>query len=117
MSCLPRRPERSAVFLLLLLITASGCNSSKPNTHSADGKVDAVRVYGLYCTGCHGEDGKRGKGDMILANGQRPDPAEIRTVIEDGRKEMPAWKQRLTPAEISAIVEYVRTLEASAQTH
>lgn len=117
MSFLQRRPNRVFVFFLLLLAAAPGCNSRKPNTQAADGKVDAARVYSLYCTGCHGDDGKRGKGEMILANGQRPDLAEIRTAIEEGRKEMPAWKKRLTPDEISAIVEYVRVLEASAQTH
>jgi mono/diheme cytochrome c family protein len=53
---------------------------------------------------------------MVLANGQTPDPAEIRNVVENGRgKQMPAWKKRLTSDEITAVVEYVRALEASAQ--
>lgn len=117
MSCPPRHLYVSSLALLSLMLVSSGCGSSRPNTRTADGQVDAARVYNLYCTGCHGDDGKRGEGDMILANGQRPDLDEIRSVIESGRKEMPPWKTRLTPDEISAIVEYVRALEASAQTH
>lgn len=103
--------------LLLLIITTAGCDGGKPNTRAADGTVDAARVYRLYCLGCHGEEGKRGQGEMVLANGQTPDPVETRTVVENGRgKQMPAWKKRLTSDEITAVVEYVRTLEAKAQT-
>jgi mono/diheme cytochrome c family protein len=104
---------------LLLLSSAlgAGCDSGKPDTHAANGQVDAAKVYRLYCTGCHGDTGQRGKGEMVLANGQRPEVAEIRAVVENGRKEMPGWKKRLSPAEIAAVVEFVRTLEANAQTH
>lgn len=104
-------------FLLLPSVLGAGCDGGKPDTRATDGRVDAARVYRLYCTGCHGDTGKRGKGEMVLANGQRPDLAEIRAVVENGRKEMPAWKKRLSPEEITAVVEFVRTLEADAQTH
>jgi len=107
---------RTTVLLVLLSTLGAGCDSGKPDTHTTDGRVDAARVYRLYCTGCHGDDGKRGKGAMVLANGQRPEVSEIRAVVENGRKEMPAWKTRLSSEEITAVIEYVRTLEANAQT-
>lgn len=107
------------MFTLLLLssVLGAGCDGGKPDTHTTTGRVDAAKVYRLYCTGCHGDTGKRGKGEMVLANGQRPDLGEIRAVIENGRKEMPAWKKRLSPEEITAVVEFVHALEANAQSH
>lgn len=106
------------IAFLPVWLALAGCDGGKPDTHAADGTIDSARVYRLYCLGCHGADGKRGQGEMVLANGQTPDPAKIRSVVENGRgKQMPAWKKRLTPEEITAVVEYVRALEASAQSH
>ena len=86
-------------------------------------------VYDKWCAGCHGEtgagDGAAAK--MMLphprdftkgvykirttASGEIPTDADIRHIIEVGMPgtAMPEWKSRLSDAEISAVVQYVKS--------
>jgi len=109
---LARRVNAGYLALLLAPIFLAACNSDRPNTRAADGKVDGGKVYELYCAGCHGPDGKRGEGPMRLVDGRRKPEAEIRAVVENGRNEMPGWKKRLQAEELSAVVEHTQRLEA-----
>jgi mono/diheme cytochrome c family protein len=90
----------------------AACGDSRPNTRTAEGKVVGARVYKVYCSGCHGPDGRRGEGPMRLVDGRRKSDAEIRNVVENGRKEMPGWKRRLQADEVAAVVEHTQQLEA-----
>jgi len=79
--------------------------------------------YGVFCTPCHGQDG-RGAG-MIVARGfpsagnltaerlRKASAAEIYDAISNGRKAMFGMGQMIPSADRWAIVAYVRALQIS----
>ena len=78
-------------------------------------------VYGDFCASCHGADGKAhtpaGKkvGAKDLTQSTLPDAAIIAQITngkknERGVEKMPAFKDRLSAADISAVAAYVKTL-------
>ncbi|WP_164008156.1 c-type cytochrome [Pyxidicoccus trucidator] len=84
---------------------------------------DVADVWKAKCKSCHGEDGKAktkmGQKESIVdlsqpAWQQAESDAEIRQVIADGSPKntrMKAFKDRLTPQQIDALVGYIRTLK------
>lgn len=85
----------------------------------AGGSVEVGgRLYSLHCAGCHGV---AGRGDGPAAVALRPAPASLgeheytRARLAEALwhgvpgTAMPAWRDR-TPAELSALAEYVRAL-------
>ncbi|HWE23871.1 MAG TPA: c-type cytochrome [Myxococcales bacterium] len=92
---------------------------------AARAEVDkkAERNWKSKCASCHGADGKgqtdQGKKmqveDMSAASWQKAKTdAQIKTAIEDGAKKgdavMEGFKDKLDPASIDALTQYVRTL-------
>lgn len=85
--------------------------------------VNAAKVYADNCARCHGSDGKAHTEEG--RKGQIPDftqnvwksknsDAEIKDVISYGAIENPkmkAYKDKLSPAEIDALVGFVRGLK------
>ena len=67
---------------------------------------DVATVYRTRCAGCHGEDGKK-KGDLT---GSADDAATLARRIASGNaeKKMPAFKGKLSDAEILAMAEYLK---------
>ena len=77
-------------------------------------------IWKAKCKGCHGEDGraktrvgqKENVADLTSAEWQKHNSdEEIHKVIADGsskNSKMKAFKERLTPSEIDALVKYVR---------
>lgn len=105
-------------WLLLLVLV--------PTMAYADPATD--RLWRGKCASCHGADGKaqteQGKKmaieDMSTAGWQgKLTDAQIKTAISDGLKrdkggvhqEMEAYKAKLQPMQIDAVVAYVRTLK------
>lgn len=77
-------------------------------------------LYRSMCGSCHGETGAGGHG--IALRGSRFTTAYVTAAVENGRPGtiMPAFKDALTPAQISAIATYVarnasRTISTPAQ--
>ena len=84
---------------------------------------DVAPVWTKQCKSCHGVDGKgdteMGKKskaeDLTTARWQsRHDDAQIRDAIANGvpKTKMKAYKEKLSPEQIDALVGYVRTLKA-----
>ncbi len=83
---------------------------------------EAQELYAKKCAGCHGDDGrahtKMGRKfhapDFTSTKYQaKTKDAEMRKTIEDGVYEdgvhkMPAWKEKLTGAQIDALVQLAR---------
>lgn len=72
--------------------------------------VDAGAVYARACAECHGGDRLGAMGPALLpANLRRLSRADAAAVIRDGRPatQMPAFRDRLAPAEIDALVELI----------
>jgi cytochrome c6 len=80
--------------------------------------ADGAAVYKAKCAMCHGADGAgltpMGKSmklrDLRSAEVQKQTDAELTKVTADGKGKMPAYKGKLTDAEISAVVAHMRTL-------
>ncbi|MCP3103093.1 cytochrome c [Myxococcus sp. K15C18031901] len=91
---------------------------------SAYAEEDIAEVWKAKCKSCHGEDGKaktkmgqkESIDDMSLPAWQAAESdEEIRRAIADGspkNSKMKAFKDKLTPAQIDALVGYIRTFKA-----
>ncbi|HTV66150.1 MAG TPA: c-type cytochrome [Bryocella sp.] len=105
----------------LALLALAGCNlPGKPTAadivHRPTDNLDAVKLYGANCAGCHGADGKLGPappiGDPLYL--AIVDDDTLRTVITKGRPGTPmsAFAQSeggmLTSAQVDAIVKGIR---------
>jgi mono/diheme cytochrome c family protein len=79
----------------------------------------ASTLFAQDCSGCHGTDGKgvRGTGAPNLADrsvqGSLSDQ-QIAAVIRHGKGAMPAWQDKLSDAQISALTAYVRSFGGSS---
>jgi cytochrome c6 len=81
--------------------------------------ADGAATYKGKCAMCHGPDGAgqttMGKNlklrDLRSAEVQKQTDAELVKWITDGKGKMPAYKGKLTPADIDAVVAFIRTLK------
>ena len=70
--------------------------------------VDGAAVYAAKCKACHGADGK---GKTPLA-GTKLSVDDIVKVTTDGKApKMPAYKGKISPDEIKAVAEFVKSLK------
>lgn len=71
-------------------------------------------VYKAKCAGCHGADGTKtmmGAKPLSGAEVQGMSDADLNAAITNGKGKMPAYKGKLTDAQITGLVGYVRTLK------
>lgn len=80
---------------------------------------DAGAIYAEKCAKCHGADGKgvekmkkNGIQDFTTAKWQKANTdAKIAAAINNGKGDfMPAWKGKLKPAEVTALVKHIRAM-------
>lgn len=89
---------------LAILFTAGAAGADAPA---------AAEIFAKRCAGCHG---KGGKGDTPMAQklGAKDISAlassedEIEKSIENGKGKMPAFKGKITDAEIEALAKYIK---------
>jgi mono/diheme cytochrome c family protein len=83
----------------------------------APGKVDALELYQAKCQACHMADGNsQVMPNMSFADGvwvHGSTLKEVQTTITNGvpGTAMIAWKEQLTPAEITALAKFVRKFD------
>ena len=75
--------------------------------------ADAAAIYASKCAVCHGKDGKGTPaglkmGAPDLAKAKNDSDKELVGVITNGRGKMTAFKGKLAPEEIDALVKYVK---------
>ena len=76
----------------------------------------ATEIYKAKCTSCHGADGGGqtavGKAmkirDLRSPEVQKQTDADLLKLITDGKAKMPAYKEKLSIADISSLVAYIR---------
>ncbi|MGC2196585.1 MAG: c-type cytochrome [Terriglobales bacterium] len=81
--------------------------------------ADAAADFKAKCATCHGAEGKgdtaMGKTmkvkDLSSAEVQKQSDADLTTIIEKGKKPMPAYEGKLTKDQINDLVKYVRSLK------
>ena len=112
-----RRWQLTALILGLLGVMSWGVTGyAESKAKNAPKKVSAARVYGQNCARCHGSDGSgTGLGKSLdVPDLSDPDvqkkmsATRIRRFITNGGDSMPAFKGKLKPEEINALVSYVR---------
>jgi mono/diheme cytochrome c family protein len=95
--------------------TVIACASSQraaSASASATSQPDGAAMYASNCASCHKADGKGGGPFPALAGDAKvtaKDPTAIIVVTEHGKGLMPAFKPRLSDAEIAAVITYIRT--------
>lgn len=108
---------------LLMLAAAAALLCAAPRAAEADGKQDYLK----NCVSCHGADGKAKTkmGDKLhikdltdpKVQAAFTDEQAAKNIAEGlkdektGKVTMPAKKDKLTPEQIKAVVEYVRTFK------
>lgn len=90
----------------------------------ARGSEATERTYKMKCKMCHGADGKGI--DAASAEKRKLDPAKLSLdamlkktaeenikMLADGEGKMPGFKEKLTAEEITALVDYCKTLASA----
>lgn len=124
------QPEEISALAEFLLhwdqVEAAGVALSLPTIEQIDlGDAEAVlalgeRLFTTTCTTCHGENGSGGIGPAINSQqflSRKDDAAIEQAIIQGGKRpnsSMPAFGERLTSVEITALVRYIRSLQATA---
>jgi cytochrome c6 len=78
----------------------------------------AAEIYKTKCAACHGPDGSgqtpAGKAmkvrDLRSADVQKLSDSDLLKAISDGKGKMPPYKLKLSVADISSLVAYIRGL-------
>ncbi len=76
--------------------------------------ADAAADYKAKCAMCHGPDGSKttmGSKPLGGADVQGMSDADLNAAITNGKGKMPPYKGKLTDAQISDLVKYIRTLK------
>lgn len=91
---------------------------SNSTVAAADGSEPALGsgalIFANNCARCHGDDGEGDKGPAINTPAKqkkfRANPQALIRKISNGGGKMPAFRTRLTPAEIRSVANFVKTL-------
>ncbi len=71
-------------------------------------------IYKAKCAGCHGADGSKSMMGAKPLNGaevKAMSDADLNGAITNGKGKMPAYKGKLTDAQITGLVGHIRTLQ------
>jgi cytochrome c6 len=82
----------------------------------ADAAPGAAETYKAKCASCHGADGSGatavGKSmkirDLRSPEVQKQTDTDLQKIMSDGKGKMPAYKSKLSVADISSMVAFVR---------
>jgi cytochrome c6 len=81
--------------------------------------ADGAATFKGKCAMCHGADGagqttmgkNLGLKDLGSADVQKLSDADLTKITTDGKAKMPAYKGKLTPEDIKAVVAHIRSLK------
>ncbi|MDR3749268.1 MAG: cytochrome c [Acidobacteriota bacterium] len=97
--------QRIALFSFVLALAL-------PQVAMADSAAD---TYKAKCAMCHGAEGAgkaaMGTKDLGSADIQKMSDADLNAAITNGKGKMPAYKGKLTDAQITDLVKYIHTLK------
>ena len=98
---------------LAMLIVVGNAQAAAP-----DAVTSGRMKFNSNCGGCHGEDAVQSdrKQDLRLLQHRYADKSDevFATTVKDGRpdKGMPSWAGALTPADLSDISAFLKTVQA-----
>ncbi len=100
--------------VIMLLAAFAGCRQANADN-------EGERLYQAACARCHGTTGEGGAGPAGALSRDLTDPEwqktvrddELRTLIQHGRGQMPAFSDALSLDKIDKIVKHLRVLKRS----
>jgi mono/diheme cytochrome c family protein len=95
---------KSWILLGFSLVVFSCNNGSQPHQVQA---VNAKDIYTTRCAGCHGLDGQLQLSGAKALPSSNLSKEDIVAQIQKGKGNMPPFEDRLSPAEIKAVSDYV----------
>lgn len=112
--------RRQYLIALVLLAVAFPASSALPQTTKSKPAPDAgsAALYQKQCAKCHLQDGKGIAGlnppNFTDAKWQstRTD-AQLTKSIQEGKGVMPAFKDVLTPQQVTGLIKYIRAFKAN----
>ena len=117
-----KRMNKSLAFIaIMFLVYSYGISETKSPTFkkeistkeftNASADVLGIAIYESKCVSCHGADGKLGKSGAYDLSVSVSGHEKIVSMITDGEKLMPAFKDVLSAEQINAVSIYVETLK------
>ena len=113
------RKKGKLTVIILVVLAGTIILVSGQSKRQSSSRVSSPRsLYLANCATCHGSNGKaqtaRGRkldaADLTSADVKADSMAKLLRTIRNGRLGMPAFGRTLTPAQISSIANYIRTL-------
>jgi mono/diheme cytochrome c family protein len=107
--------KRSIPALLVVLGTATSfAYAQQPGSDLNETQAHGRQVFAQSCGVCHLAPtlGAKTYGPLLNKATAAGNDAAMRVIIANGTERMPAFKYYLKPAEIDAIITYVRTVPA-----
>lgn len=106
-----------AICLFFIVSTFYACQKKAQDETSSNVAVQApqanpTKLYAMYCTTCHGEDGRAGVGGAKNLAASAASEEDIIKMISNGseNKKMMAYGNLLNDKEIKALADYVIAL-------
>ncbi len=104
--------KRIAPALGLFIALMVGCGND-PGATTTRPVSPGEKVYQMHCVLCHGKDGTFGISGAKDLTRSTLTSTEMTALVTDGKGAMMPYRNVLTKAEIEAVVEHVRTLQAA----
>ena len=102
--------------LFVLALSSQGAFAQQPADNLNDQQKMGRQVFAQSCGVCHLPPslGAKTYGPPLNKDAGGGDNDIMREFIENGTPRMPAWKYYLKPAQIDALIAYVRTVPVAA---
>lgn len=102
----------AVVLLGSMLLTACGgssgeSNGNPPGTTTIEGSQEVQSLLRNNCMSCHGPDLQGRVGPSLLTIGDELSREELYSVVADGTRAMPGFKDRLNEQEIEELVDWL----------
>ncbi|MGI9604961.1 MAG: c-type cytochrome [Acidimicrobiales bacterium] len=108
---MPNRTIRSVALCVALSLGVVACGDEIGLPADADPQLlQGLDVYRARCARCHGPTGGGGIGPNIQEVEAKLDDEQQRTVVVDGRNNMPRFGSTLSEADIDAVVRFTREI-------
>lgn len=99
-------------YLILAIATLVATTALSQDASQNQQSVEGAQIFKNSCSVCHSlKPGVTKTGPSLSGVLRSPTPASqrhIRSVIANGKNTMPAFKDKLTPQQISALLEFLR---------
>lgn len=99
------------LLLVLAIAFVAGCSATSSSTKQLDGPAETMTLYKSNCVACHGSSlqGQMGPTTNLTKVGQRLTVDQISNQIKNGGQGMPAFKDRLTDANVQELATWLAT--------